>query len=558
MVLNMTFNKKKDRQFEEDSKKLVDNLLTKAFETKIETPSNWLPTDFVKEELTSEHKIIFKTKNEAYQFLNSKVDKVVDKFIDRVSEFNSNDLLQFILHIENTLSKLTRERVNGKFSWEYKHKKDFPRFTEHVLKLNTDNPSVKEVTEIQIFFHNYVNFLGKIKKSIDVITNVLLINLKDSSNNDKSVDIQSMTNLISDSYSLWQLFHLFRLISKEKTETFNEDTIFIENGETVYKSSKNYYIESALNNLLQDYESSLDEKTETDLQELYYSELGFNIDSIVRGFTRPEFRYPCIFSKEELRNIFRQHSLSEEGLGLKGLLNLLKTDILLDYNQEDRKKFIFSDEKKLSIKGIVKIGDQYIFSIGTIYHYCLKLESKMRNPSFVNSPKINSFIQNHVSEFQLNKISKFLSENNVWNKIDVDGFDDLLSEESKKQNTTKQIDLLLYNDSCDEIFFVEYKNFLKKSFDKYREIQEEFKIKSFDKTHIKLLNDLKSKQAEFLDRYSIPASNDSQFVLVDVFEDRNILCGTNKIVDGYKVIYMSRVEFEEYLSSSLCQFAKSN
>lgn len=152
MVLNMTFNKKKDRQFEEDSKKLVDNLLTKAFETKIETPSNWLPTDFVKEELTSEHKIIFKTKNEAYQFLNSKVDKVVDKFIDRVSEFNSNDLLQFILHIENTLSKLTRERVNGKFSWEYKHKKDFPRFTEHVLKLNTDNPSVKEVTEIQIFF----------------------------------------------------------------------------------------------------------------------------------------------------------------------------------------------------------------------------------------------------------------------------------------------------------------------------------------------------------------------------------------------------------------------
>lgn len=558
MVLNMTFNKKKDRQFEEDSKKLVDNLLTKAFETKIETPSNWLPTDLVKEELTSEHKIIFKTKNEAYQFLNSKVDKVVDKFIDRVSEFNSNDLLQFILHIENTLSKLTRERVNGKFSWEYKHKYDFPRFTEHVLKLNTDNPSVKEVTEIQIFFHNYVNFLGKIKKSIDVITNVLLINLKDSSNNDKSVDIQSMTNLISDSYSLWQLFHLFRLISKEKTETFNEDTIFIENGETVYKSSKNYYIESALNNLLQDYESSLDEKTETDLQELYYSELGFNIGSIVRGFNRSEFRYPCIFSKEELRNIFRQHSLSEEGLGLKGLLNLLKTDILLDYNQEDRKKFIFSDEKKLSIKGIVKIGDQYIFSIGTIYHYCLKLESKMRNPSFVNSPKINSFIQNHVSEFQLNKISKFLSENNVWNKIDVDGFDDLLSEESKKQNTTKQIDLLLYNDSCDEIFFVEYKNFLKKSFDKYREIQEEFKIKSFDKTHIKLLNDLKSKQAEFLDRYSIPASNDSQFVLVDVFEDRNILCGTNKIVDGYKVIYMSRVEFEEYLSSSLCQFAKSN
>ena len=283
-----------------------------------------------------------------------------------------------------------------------------------------------------------------------------------------------------------------------------------------------------------------------------------NIDSIVRGFTRPEFRYPCIFSKEELRSIFSQHSPSEEGLRLKGLLNLLKTDILLDYNQEDKKKFIFSDEKKLSIKGIVKIGDQYIFSIGTIYHYCLKLESKMRNPSFVNSPKINSFIQNHVSEFQLNKISKFLSENNVWNKIDVDGFDDLLSEESKKKNTTKQVDLLLYNDSCDEIFFVEYKNFLKKSFDKYREIQEEFKIKSFDKAHIKLLNDLKSKQVEFLERYSIPASNDSQFVLVDVFEDRNILCGTNKIVDGYKVIYMSRVEFKEYLSSTLCQFAKSN
>ena len=206
----------------------------------------------------------------------------------------------------------------------------------------------------------------------------------------------------------------------------------------------------------------------------------------------------------------------------------------------------------------MRIGDQYVFSIGTIFHYCLKLDSKMRNPSFVNNSKINSFIQNYVSEFQLNKISKILSEKNVWNKIDVDGFDDLLSEESRKQKTTKQIDLLLYNEKSDEILIVEYKNFLKKSFDRYREIKDEYKVKSFDKTHVKLLSDLKHSQVEFLERFSIPANNDSHFVLVNVFEDRNIFCGTEKIIDDYKIVYKSRVEFEEYLLSTLSQFAKND
>lgn len=558
MSLNVSFNEKNNRQLENDSKLLIDNLLAKAFETKVETPSNWLSTDFVKSELVSEGKIIFKTKNEAYQFFNLKVDEVVDKFIERISEFSVNDLLQFILHIENSLSKVTRVKLNGQFCWDISNALDFPKFTKIVLKLNTDSPSKKEVTELQLFYHNFANFLGKIKKSIDVITNVLIINSEGHSSNDKSINIMSMIELISESYSLWELFHIFQLISKEKADQFNENTIFIENGVIVYGASKDYYVESAVNNILQDFELPLDDKTEARLQELYYSELGFNNESIARGFARPEFRLPCIFSKEELSNKFSQHNSGEAELGVKGLLNLLQIDILLFYNQEDRKEFIFSDENKLSNKGIVRIGDQYIFSIGTIFHYCLKLDSKMRNPSFVNNSRINSFIQNYVSEFQLNKISKILSEKNVWNKIDVDGFDDLLSEESRKQKTTKQIDLLLYNEKSDEILIVEYKNFLKKSFDRYREIKDEYKVKLFDKTHVKLLSDLKHSQVEFLERFSIPANNDSHFVLVNVFEDRNILCGTEKIIDDYKIVYKSRVEFEEYLWSTLSQFAKND
>lgn len=562
MTLNVCFNKKKDEQFKKDSKKLIDNLLTKAFETEVEMASYWLSTDFVKKELTSEDKIIFKTKEEAYQFLNSKVDKVVDNFFLRVSEFNSNELLQFILHMENSLASLTNAKLNGEFSWNSINCIDFPKFSENVRKLNTDRPSNKEIIELQLFYHNFDNFLGKIKKSIDIITNVLILNLKNHSTNDKTINIQSLTKLISDSYALWELFHIFKLISKEKEENFNENTIFIENGELKYEKSKEYYTKSAVNNILKDYEMALDEETEIKLQELYYSELGFNIESVSKAFSRKEFLFPCIFSKEELRNKFSQHNSSKSGLGLKGILNLIETDILLDYNQEEiynksyRKKFIFSDENKLSIKGIVKVGDQYIFSIGTIYHYCLKLENKMRNPSFVSNTKIKSFIQNFVSEFQLNKISKYLSKNNIWNKIDVNGFDNLLSEKSKKKNTTKQIDLLLYNEKCDEILFVEYKYFLKKSFDKFREIKEESKVESFDKSHIKLLKDLKLKQSEFLKRYSIPANISSKFVLVDVFEERNTLCGAEKLVDDYKVIYMSRVEFEEYLSKNLSQFAK--
>ena len=196
MSLNVSFNEKNNRQLENDSKLLIDNLLAKAFETKVETPSNWLSTDFVKSELVSEGKIIFKTKNEAYQFFNLKVDEVVDKFIERISEFSVNDLLQFILHIENSLSKVTRVKLNGQFYWNISNALDFPKFTKIVLKLNTDSPSKKEVTELQLFYHNFVNFLGKIKKSIDVITNVLIINSEGHSSNDKSINIMSMIELI--------------------------------------------------------------------------------------------------------------------------------------------------------------------------------------------------------------------------------------------------------------------------------------------------------------------------------------------------------------------------
>ena len=182
----------------------------------------------------------------------------------------------------------------------------------------------------------------------------------------------------------------------------------------------------------------------------------------------------------------------------------------------------------------------------------------MTNPSFTSNKKINKFIKDKVSEFQIDKISKYLTENGIWNKNNVTGFDNLLSEASKEQGTTKEIDLLLYNTVREEIIFVEYKNFLKKSFDRYREIQEEQKINTFDQLHIKLLDDLKLKQVEFIEKYSIPAKVDCNFTLMNVFEDRNILCGTESFQGDYKIIYKSRVEFEEYLLSTFDQLAKIN
>lgn len=562
MSQSVKFDTEKNLEFEKNSKELIDSLLCKAFETRIETPSHWLSTDFIRNQIRGDGKQVFKSKNDAYQFLNSKVEEALEKFFTRISEFNPNDLLQFILHLETTLSILTEARLDGRFRWGELQIEAFTSFSQSdaLLKLNTKNPSVDEEADLKLFYHNFINVLGKIKKSIDVITNSIIVVLKTNNiQSSTNIDVQTMIELISESYDLWEFNHIFKLVSKEKEEQFDENTIFIEDGNIIYPNSRKSYIKSSLNNILQDYEPQLDDETEKELQNLYLSELGFNLDVLISSFKGFGLRVPCVVTKKDLRSYFSHHTKEKEEIGLKGLMNLLNMDILLEYkDKEDKKKFIFSDEHKISIKGILKIDEQYLFSLGTIFHYNLKLVSKMTNPSFTSNKKINKFIKDKVSEFQIDKISKYLTENGIWNKNNVTGFDNLLSEASKEQGTTKEIDLLLYNTVREEIIFVEYKNFLKKSFDRYREIQEEQKINTFDQLHIKLLDDLKLKQLEFIEKYSIPAKVDCNFTLMNVFEDRNILCGTESFQGDYKIIYKSRVEFEEYLLSTFDQLAKIN
>lgn len=562
MTQSVKFDTEKDMEFKKKSEELIDSLLCKAFETRIETPSHWLPTDFIRNQISVDGKQVFKSKNDAYQFLNSKVEEAIENFFTRISEFNPNDLLQFILHLETTISILTKARLDGKFRWEKLQIETFTSFNQSdaLVKLNTENPSVDEVADLKLFYHNFINVLGKIKKSIDVITNSVIVVLKKNNlQSSKNIDVQSMIELMSESYALWEFNHFFKLVSKEKEEQFDENTIFIEDGKIIYPNLKESYIKSSLNNMLQDYDPQLDEETEKELQNLYFSELGFNLYVLMSSFKGFGLRVPCVVTKEDLRSYFSHHAKEKEEIGLKGLMNLLNMDILLEYkDKEDKKKFIFSDEHKISIKGILKIDEQYLLSIGTIFHYNLKLVSKMTNPSFTSNKKISKFIKDKVSEFQIDKISKYLTEEGIWNKNNVTGFDNLLSEASKEQGTTKEIDLLLYNTVSEEIIFVEYKSFLKKSFDRYREIQDEQKMNTFDQSHIKLLDDLKLKQLEFIEKYSIPAKVGCKFTLMNVFEDRNILCGTESFQGDYKIIYKSRVEFEDYLFSTFDQLAKIN
>ena len=562
MTQSVKFDTEKDMEFKKKSEELIDSLLCKAFETRIETPSHWLQTDFIRNQISVDGKQVFKSKNDAYQFLNSKVEEAIENFFTRISEFNPNDLLQFILHLETTISILTKARLDGKFRWEKLQIETFTSFNQSdaLVKLNTENPSVDEVADLKLFYHNFINVLGKIKKSIDVITNSVIVVLKKNNlQSSKNIDVQSMIELMSESYALWEFNHFFKLVSKEKEEQFDENTIFIEDGKIIYPNLKESYIKSSLNNMLQDYDPQLDEETEKELQNLYFSELGFNLYVLMSSFKGFGLRVPCVVTKEDLRSYFSHHAKEKEEIGLKGLMNLLNMDILLEYkDKEDKKKFIFSDEHKISIKGILKIDEQYLLSIGTIFHYNLKLVSKMTNPSFTSNKKISKFIKDKVSEFQIDKISKYLTEEGIWNKNNVTGFDNLLSEASKEQGTTKEIDLLLYNTVSEEIIFVEYKSFLKKSFDRYREIQDEQKMNTFDQSHIKLLDDLKLKQLEFIEKYSIPAKVGCKFTLMNVFEDRNILCGTESFQGDYKIIYKSRVEFEDYLFSTFDQLAKIN
>ena len=423
MTQSVKFDTEKDMEFKKKSDELIDSLLCKAFETRIETPSHWLPTDFIRNQISVDGKQVFKSKNDAYQFLNSKVEEAIEKFFTRISEFNPNDLLQFILHLETTISILTEARLDGKFRWGKLQIETFTSFNQSdaLVKLNTENPSVDEVADLKLFYHNFINVLGKIKKSIDVITNSVIVVLKKNNlQSGKNIDVQSMIELMSESYALWEFNHFFKLVSKEKEEQFDENTIFIEDGKIIYPNLKESYIKSSLNNMLQDYDPQLDDETEKELQNLYFSELGFNLDVLTSSFKGFGLRVPCVVTKEDLRSYFSQHAKEKEEIGLKGLMNLLNMDILLEYKEkEDKKKFIFSDEHKISIKGILKIDEQYLFSLGTIFHYNLKLVSKMTNPSFTSNKKINKFIRDKVSEFQIDKISKYLTEEGIWNKTDL-------------------------------------------------------------------------------------------------------------------------------------------
>ena len=242
------------------------------------------------------------------------------------------------------------------------------------------------------------------------------------------------------------------------------------------------------------------------------------------------------------------------------MVTLLKTDICLEYNKQDRYEFIFSDKCKVSAKGLVKIQDNYFFNFATIASYSIKLGNNLLNQDFLrnhelSSKKISRHLANSYAEKWLVNLYSKLTSENIWIQIQVKNFEQKFNFPDSR-GTTKEVDFILFDASRKVLLIGEYKNWQDVSFNFLGMHKEQERIKKINKSHINLLSVLELEKRDLFELLNLEIDY-AKLELINVFENRNVLSNNRELdSEKFNIKNFTRVEFEKFIEDNKPHFYK--
>lgn len=499
----------------------------------------------------------FQNKNEAYQFLKELYENGLSHLEDKLLKFNPRLVIEEAMIFFTPLNILSILKLNGKLDLE-KIKVYFPKIYKSLNSIKNNNEE-----DIRILFTTLSSYIGTNKKAIDVLVNVNLVRIEENqtaSSLNRPSD-KEFLEILDFSFGVCRLFNFFQMVSKEKESDFSDNTIYVENGELYYHNSKDFMVNLATNAAFKDFTYPVKDSELNKIYGLYEEEFGFSPEKVLKTFNRmfKQDSLEMVFCsrKDEFRKLI---NISKGTLTLKGLLTLLETDICLEYNKQDRYKFIFSDKCKVSTKGLVKIQDNYFFNFATIASYSNKLGNNLLNQNFLrnnelSSEKISRYLANSYAEKWLVNLHSKLTSENIWIQIQVKNFEQKFNFPDSRR-TTKEVDFILFDASRKVLLIGEYKNWQDVSFNFLDIHKEQEKIKKINKSHINLLNILELEKKVLFELLNLEIDY-AKLELINVFENRNMLCNNRELdLEKFNIKNFTRVEFEKYIEDNKPHFYK--
>ncbi|WP_195611345.1 hypothetical protein [Streptococcus australis] len=549
--------------------KNIDNYLSKLIDSEFE---GWFYNSNL--ELLSEIGVEeqrFETKQEAYDFFKQLYEKGVMYLEEYLKKYIPISIISESLTLLIPLNLLSLSNANGEFNFNLGLMETFPKIWKNIKTSNEYN----RVVQTTISGH-----LGIKKKSLDVIVNLMLFRIDQTklNGNDNSLQVinsKEFLKAISIAEEIAMIYNFFQIISKENQNTFSSNTVLIENGKIKYPKAQKFGLDLLINATGKDYLHSISESKKEEVYKLYEKKLGISSSKVINTFSN------CFSSKDLLNKVEKlNHSifvksktelkklvnLSQNTLTLKGLLLLIDNNMCLEYKGQDKYKFIFDNNEKITRKGLVKIEGNYYYNFGTMVSYSGILSQDLLNQDFLNELKvsdkeISTFMANQYSEIWLAELKDKLNKQGIWCEIQINNIEQCLVF-PKQVSATKEIDFLLFDTRKNHLLIGEYKNWQDVSFSYPSVNKEQDKIKKNIIKHKELLTVLNSNKNEFFRLLNLDI-DDAEIKLIYVFENRNVLSNTN--IEGYDSYYnsgeiaiYSRVEFEKYIKLNKSNLLRMN
>ena len=536
----------------------IDNYLSKLIDKEVE---GWVYNpniEFLNEIGVKEQG--FGTKQEAYEFFSQLYEKGVIYLEEYLKKYFPISILSESLTFLIPLNLLSLANANGELNFNLRLMETFPKIWNNIKTSNKYN----RVAQTTISGH-----LGIKKKSLDIIVNLILfrlnqIKLNENDNSLQVINSKEFLKAISIAEEVAMIYNFFQIISKENQNTFSLDTVLIENGKIKYPKAQKFGLDLLINTTGKEYLHSILESKKEEVNNLYEKNLGISSSRVINTFIN------CFSSKDLLNKVEKlNHSifiksktelkklvnLSQNTLTIKGLLLLIDNNMCLEYKGQDKYKFIFDNNEKISRKGLVKIEGNYYYNFGTIMSYAEILSQNILNQDFlkelkVSDKEISTFMANQYNEIWLAELKENLNKQGIWCEIQINNLEQCLVF-PKQVRATKEIDFLLFDTQKNHLLIGEYKNWQDVSFSYPNVNKEQDKIKKNIIKHKELLTILNSNKTDFLRLLNLDI-DDAEIKLIYVFENRNVLSNSN--IEGYDSYYnsgeiscYSRVEFEKYV-----------
>lgn len=533
--------------------KCIDQELSKIIKLGIEGLNFSYVSNLEKEVLSLKQRE-FTSKGQAYKFFEQLYKNSVYKLEEKLSEYDPLKIIESLMLYLSPLTKLTIISMNGEINFPLQVGRHLPNVWRE-LSVSVVNDKV---------LHTILKaYLGIKKRAIDIIVNINLIRINESSNNQvkSKLDTDSINDILADATTVCIYYDYFQKVSKENEENFSNKTVYIEQGKILYPNSVNFEQDLFINTVYKDYLYPVGEPELQKIYSLYWEELGFSPRKIINTFSALFFKNNLLSesilykTKDELKCLV---NLSNDTVNLKGLLVLLEKSICLEYRNQEKLSFIFDNNQRISTKGIIKIKDQYFLSFSTIVPYCYKLGNDMLNQDFLrknglSNQKISSYLANYYSEKWLHDIKNRMNKEGIWFEIQIGDFEKYFTIPPEK-GITKEVDFILLDIHSKILYIGEYKNWQDVSFNFMNIFKEQQKIKKINQSHMNLLAILNlnlKKLFSMLKIHKVNGIEEVELKLINVFENRNISSNQNKDIKNF-----SRVEFEIYLQNNQSNFLK--